>query len=121
MGSHDGKRRQVPDFEIALLGYDRRQVERCLADMADRLEVALAKLDSLELLQAQLCEAYLEIDQLRLAAEERPSVANRISKLMMTAEDLYARARQEAEAVRAAAHEGTPAGADPPAAVASAE
>lgn len=113
MGDHDGKRRLVPDFEIALWGYDRGQVERCLADMVDRLEVALAQLDALEQLQAQLCEAHLEIDQLRSAAEQRPSVANRISSLMMIAEELYEQARREAEAVRT--------GAEPRTAAASAE
>jgi hypothetical protein len=112
MGDHDrkhhqrqdGKPRFVPDFEIALWGYHRRQVDRCLADLTVRLELAHRQLDAVDLLQAQLCEAHLEIDQLRRAAEDRPSVANQLSLIMKTAEGLYEQAQREAEAVRAGAN-----------------
>lgn len=103
-GKHpkDGKRDStIPDFEIVLWGYDRGQVERSLDDLSQRLEEALCRLDSVEVLQAQLCEAQQEVDQLRRCAEERPSVANRLAKLLQTAEELHARARQDAAAIRA--------------------
>lgn len=95
---HDGI---VPDFDVVLWGYDRRQVKRCLDDMTLRLEDALSKLDSVEVLQEQLSEARLELDQMRLAAEEHPSWSDRLSKIMMTAEALREQAEQEAEAIRA--------------------
>jgi cell division septum initiation protein DivIVA len=100
----DEGRSIVPDFDIVLWGYDRRQVERCLDDLSMRLEEALSQLDAVEVLQSQLCEAHVEIDQLRRNAEEHPSWVDRISKIMMTAEALRSRATQEAEAIRARAH-----------------
>ncbi|MGH3680303.1 MAG: hypothetical protein ACRDT2_08640 [Natronosporangium sp.] len=101
MGDHNGKQGNIPDFEIVLWGYDRGQVERCLDDLSARLEEAFCRLDSVEVLQAELCEAQLEVDQLRRCAEERPSVANRLAKLLQTAEELHTRARQDAAAIRA--------------------
>jgi len=103
-GKREEKPAHLPDFEIALWGYHRRQVDECLTDLTVRLELAHRQLDAVDLLQAQLCEAHLEIDQLRQAAEERPSVANRLSLIMKTAEGLYERAQREAEAVRAGAN-----------------
>lgn len=94
---HDGI---VPDFDVVLWGYDRQQVQQCLDEMTLRLEDALSKLDSVEVLQSQLSEARLEADQLRLAAEENPSGSHRLSKIMMTAEALRERAEREAKAVR---------------------
>lgn len=93
----------VPDFEIVLWGYHREQVERCLEDMTARLEEALCRLDGVELLQAQLCEAQIEVDLLRRAAEERPSVANRLAALLKSAEELREHARRDAEAIRSGA------------------
>jgi cell division septum initiation protein DivIVA len=95
---HDGI---VPDFDVVLWGYDRQQVQRCLDDMTLRLEEALSKLDSVDVLQEQLSEARLEVDQMRLAAEENPSWSDQLSKIMMTAEALRERAEQEARAIRA--------------------
>ncbi|MPZ25029.1 MAG: hypothetical protein GEV12_00890 [Micromonosporaceae bacterium] len=101
MGDRNGKQGNVPDFEIVLWGYDRGQVERCLDDLTARLEEALCQLDSVEVLQTQLCDAQLEVDQLRRCAEERPSLANRLARLLQTAEELHARAQQDAAAIRA--------------------
>jgi cell division septum initiation protein DivIVA len=96
----------LPDFEVVLWGYDRQQVRQCLDDMTARLEEALSQRDAVELLQAQLCEARLEIEQLRLAAEENPTAADRLSKIMMTAEELRNQAARDAEAIRAGAGGG---------------
>lgn len=111
----------VPDFEIVLWGYDRREVDRCLVDMTARLEEALCRLDSMEMLAAQLTEAQLEIDQLRRSAEQRPSVANRISLILKSAEELHDQARQRAATVRTGLPAGPPAGPEPPGAGAPAE
>jgi cell division septum initiation protein DivIVA len=93
----------LPDFDIVLWGYDRDQVHRCLDDMTVRLEEALGQRDSVEVLQSQLCEAQLEIEQLRQAAEDEPSLVGRISKIMSVAEELRCQAEQDAEAIRAQA------------------
>jgi cell division septum initiation protein DivIVA len=101
-----GRNRQdgiVPDFDVVLWGYDRRQVQQCLDDMTIRLEDALSKLDSVEVLQEQLSEARLELDQMRLAADENPSWSDRLSKIMATAEALREQAEQEAGAAKAGA------------------
>jgi cell division septum initiation protein DivIVA len=111
MGEHKhngGKRKaqvagHVPDFDIVLWGYDREQVRRCLDDMTVRLEEALGRLDSVEVLQSELCDAQVEIEQLRQAAEEEPSLAGQISKIMSVAEQLRCQAEQDAEAIRAGA------------------
>jgi cell division septum initiation protein DivIVA len=103
MGDRNKQDSLVPEFDIVLWGYDRQQVQQCLDDMTTRLDDALSQRDSVELLQAQLCEARLEIDQLRLAAEENPNAAARLSKIMMTAEELRDRAAREAAATRARA------------------
>lgn len=112
---HSGKRKgrggkgkgegngSVPDFDIVLWGYDREQVRRCLDDMTARLEVALSQLDSMEVLQSELCDAQVEIEQLRQAADEQPSLAGRISKLMSVAEQLRSQAERDADTIRATA------------------
>jgi hypothetical protein len=112
MGERNKQDGIVPDFDIVLWGYDKRQVQQCLDDMTIRLEDALSKLDSVDVLQEQLSEARLELDQMRLAAEENPSWSDRLSKIMMTAEALRERAEQDARAIRAGgapAEKGTPA------------
>lgn len=103
MNDRDRKPGTTPHFEIVLWGYHRGQVERCLVDMTARLEEALGQVVAVELLQAQLCEAQLELDQLRQAAQERPSLANQLSAILEAAEELHDRARREAEAIRAGA------------------
>lgn len=106
--NHGGRGRaqvagHVPDFDIVLWGYDREQVHRCLDDMMARLEEAFSQRDSVEVLQSQLCEARVEIEQLRRAAEEQPSAEGRLSKIMSVAEQLRCQAEQDAEAIRAGA------------------
>jgi cell division septum initiation protein DivIVA len=108
MGEKTNQDGLVPDFDIVLWGYDRQQVRQCLDDMTARLEEALSQRDAVELLQAELCEARLEIEQLRLAAEENPTAADRLSKIMMTAEELRTRAARDAEAIRAGTAEDRP-------------
>lgn len=98
----------VPDFNLVLLGYDRRQVKRCLEDMTLRLEDALSRLDAVGVLQEQLFEARLELDQMRLMAEESPSWSDRLTKIMMAAEALREQAERDASAIRAG--RGAPAG-----------
>lgn len=90
----------LPEFDVVLWGYDREQVHRCLDDMTVRLEEALRARDSVEVLQADLCEAQVEIEQLRQAAEDQPSAAGRLSKIMSVAEQLRCQAEQEAETIR---------------------
>jgi cell division septum initiation protein DivIVA len=106
MGERNKQDSLVPDFDVVLWGYDRQQVRQCLDDMTARLEEALSQRDAVELLQAELCEARLEIEQLQREAEENPTAANRLSKIMMTAEELRNQAAQEAEAIRAKAGAG---------------
>jgi hypothetical protein len=106
MSDRDPPPGTTPDFEVVLWGYHRGQVQRCLADMAVRLEEALGQAVAVELLQAQLCEAQLEVDQLRRAAEERPSVANQVAAILEAAQELHDRAQREAEAIRAGARAG---------------
>jgi cell division septum initiation protein DivIVA len=100
MGDRNKQDSLVPDFDIVLWGYDRQQVRLCLDDMTARLEELLSQRDAVELLQAQLCEARVEIEQLRQAAEENPTAADRLSKIMMRAEELHNQAVREAEVIR---------------------
>jgi hypothetical protein len=91
----------LPDFDIVLWGYDRQQVRQCLNDMATRLGEALGELGAVEPLQAELCEARVEVERLRRAAEQDPDTADRLSKIMATAEELRDRAARDAAAIRA--------------------
>jgi hypothetical protein len=101
MGARKKQDGIVPDFDVVLWGYDRRQVQRCLDDMTLRLEDALRKLDAVNVLQAQLFAARLELDEMRRAAEEHPTWSGRLSKIMKTAEALRERAEREAAAIHA--------------------
>jgi chromosome segregation ATPase len=89
-------RRTLPDFDLALRGYHRRQVERCVHDLSARLEAALSQLDAVEVLQAKLSEAEVEIEQLRheLASRDAadPPYAARLAKIMEEAERLRVKA-----------------------------
>jgi hypothetical protein len=89
-------RRTLPDFDLALRGYHRRQVERCVHDLSARLEAALSQLDAVEVLQAKLCEAEVEIEHLRqeIAARDAgdPPYAARLAKIMEEAERLRVKA-----------------------------
>lgn len=91
------QRDAIPDFDVVLWGYDPAQVDRCVRDLTDRLEQAFARLDSVNVLHEQLCEARLELDQLRLSVTRRPSFANRLGAVMERAEQLRIRAEQAAQ------------------------
>lgn len=86
----------VPQFDIALWGYDREQVEECLMDLAGRLEDALVRLDAAELLHAQLTDAQKELAHLRRNREE-PTWSVQLAEIMKTAEGLRRRAGQHAD------------------------
>jgi hypothetical protein len=79
-------------FDIAFWGYDRRQVDRCLDDLTAQLDEVVSKLHSVDVLQAQLAQAYAEIGELRLAAETQPPFSDRLSGIMAAAEQLWRRA-----------------------------
>lgn len=100
MSDRDDGNRYIPDFDVTLWGYDRGQVERCLEDLVGRLEQALVQLDAVDVLHSQLCDAHVEIDQLRFSTEARiedeTSWGGRLSEIMAAAEELRARAEQEA-------------------------
>lgn len=87
----------VPDFEIVLWGYDPGQVDRCLREMSVRLDEALSRLESVNLLHEQLTRARLELDQLRVAAARRPSFTNRLAAVMEHAERLRSQAERAAQ------------------------
>lgn len=91
----------VPEFDVVLWGYDRGQVHRCLEDLTARLEAALSGLDSVEMLRTQLCQTQTELDQLRLSIDREPSWSHRLAEIMEEAEQLRARAEQDADEVRA--------------------
>lgn len=86
----------IPEFDIALWGYDRLQVERCLYDLTGRLEDALGRLDSVEALHQQLCDVQVELDQLRLSLEQQPHWTYQLAEIMQTAEALRGQAEQAA-------------------------
>lgn len=90
-GSRNGS--ILPDFEVALWGYHRQQVERCLADLTARLEDALSRGDSVPLLQQELCQTRVELDQLRKLMQREPHWSYRLAQIMKKAEQL----RQEAQ------------------------
>lgn len=88
----------VPEFDVVLWGYDREQVDQCLRDLIERLEVAVGQLGLVETLQAQLCEAQLEIDRLHRRQPQDPSWAPQLASIMAAAEQLRAQAAKEAHA-----------------------
>lgn len=96
---HTRKRKRgdtvIPDFDVSLWGYDRQQVERCLLDLTRRLDDALTRLDSIAVLQRQLCDTQIELDQLRLQMEREPHWSYRLAEIMHTAEQLREAAEQD--------------------------
>lgn len=98
------------EFDVALWGYDRRQVERCLRHLSERLTEADAELARVHQLRTQLYEAQWELDQLRRDAQQRSAWSDRLAEVMATAEQLRARAEQDAAAARSEVREdGDPA------------
>jgi hypothetical protein len=102
MGNQSSVNDGMPEFDIALWGYEREQVDHCLRDLTGRLEDALGRLDSVEVLHQQLCEARVELDQLQRSMEEQPHWSYQVAELLQTAEAL----RSEAEAAAAGGRAG---------------
>jgi cell division septum initiation protein DivIVA len=96
-----GKGGKGSDFDIALRGYDRRQVDRCLDQLTSQLDEAVSQLETVEVLQAQLCQAQVEIEQLRHYARDNVPWSERLGTIMAAAEQLWRRAAQDADAIRA--------------------
>jgi cell division septum initiation protein DivIVA len=97
----------MPEFDLALWGYHRGQVDRCLEDLSVRLEDALGRLSAVEALHAQLSEVTLELDQLRRSVPERERWAERLAAVMAAADEQAAaqraQAQREADEIRARA------------------
>jgi cell division septum initiation protein DivIVA len=97
----------MPEFDLALWGYHRGQVDRCLEDLSVRLEDALGRLSAVEALHAQLSEVTLELDQLRRSVPERERWAERLAAIMAAADgeadEIRARALAEARQLPARA------------------
>lgn len=110
MGGHRKGKGKELGFDIALWGYDRRQVDRYLDDLTAQLVEVTNQLQTVDALQAQLVEANAEIGELRLAAETNPAFAERLSGIMHAAEQLWRRAADAG----AAGHPDPPVGAGLP-------
>ncbi|HLU33177.1 MAG TPA: hypothetical protein VKZ74_04050 [Natronosporangium sp.] len=99
-----GARRQdLPAFDVAVLGYDRRQVDKYVAELTDQLSEASRQLDVVAVLYAELCQAQVENDRLRRQSGHDPAWAEQLSTIMAAAEQLWSQAARDADAVRAQA------------------
>lgn len=107
MGGRRKGRGTEPNFDIALWGYDRRQVDSCLSQLTTQLEEAGDLLGTVDALQAQLAQAHSEIGELRLAAQVHPPIADRLAGIMHAAEEL----RRQAAGAGNGEHSGEPVGA----------
>ncbi len=106
-------RDELARFDLAVLGYDRRQVQQCLRDLTNRLEEALRQLDATLILRQQLAKARQEVEYLRKNPPPPPrdvpdpKWAERIGRILEAAEEqataLRAEAEREAEQIRARA------------------
>lgn len=110
MGGRGKGRDDQVDFDIALWGYDRRQVDRYIDDLTAQLAEAWSQLDTMDVLQAHLAQAHAQIGELRLTATAPPGFAERLSEIMHAAEQLW---RQAADA-GGGDHPDRPVGAAPP-------
>lgn len=104
MGGRRKGKREEPNFDIALWGYDRGQVDRCLDRLTAQLEEAGDLRGTVDALQSQLARAHSEIGELRLAAEVNPPIADRLAGIMHAAEQLW----RQAAYGRGAEHLGLP-------------
>ena len=90
------------NFELSLLGYNRRQVDRHIDQLNRRLDEATIAFDTAVALQNQLNDARTEIAKLRSIARTLPGglrIGERITEILAAAE-------QQAAVIRAqAAHE----------------
>lgn len=98
------------DFELVWHGYDPYQVNRYIDYLAGRLDIALASLDDVAVLQQQLALAQQEIERLRTMTRYVPAtvtVEDRLNEIFALAEqqaaELRAQAERDAQQVRAAA------------------
>lgn len=103
MGLLDSPRNELAHFDLALLGYDRRQVRRCLRDLTARLDEALRQLDAALIVRQQLAQAQQELEYLRKNPPPRPwqlpdpNWSERIGRILAAAEEEAAAMRAEAE------------------------
>ena len=106
-------RDELARFDLAVLGYDHRQDQRCLRDLTNRLEEALRQLDATLILRQQLAKARQEVEYLRKNPPPPPrdvpdpKWAERIGRILEAAVEqataLRAEAEREAEQIRARA------------------
>lgn len=101
---------RAKDFELVWHGYDPYQVNRYIDYLTGRLDIALAGLDDVAVLQQQLAVAQKEIERLRAVARYLPAsvdVGNRIDEILSLAErqaaEVRAQAERDAQEIRAAA------------------
>jgi hypothetical protein len=88
------------NFELALLGYNRRQVDRHIDELHQRLADATVAFDAAVALQNQLNDARTEIHKLRRLSRSLPGgvpLSDRISAILEAACQQAAAIRAQAE------------------------
>jgi hypothetical protein len=100
------------NFDLALLGYNRRQVDRHIDKLHRRMSDAMVTFDSAIALQKELNATKEEVDQLRKVATNYQShsrLGEQITEILMLAEEqaaaIRAEAEDEAKTIRAEAEE----------------
>src|SRR5690606_858973 len=97
-----GARRQdLPAFDVAVLGYDRRQVDKYVAELTDQLSEASRQLDVVAVLYAELCQAQVENDRLRRQSGHDPAWAEQPSPTAAPPAQRGSHAARAADPVRA--------------------
>jgi cell division septum initiation protein DivIVA len=87
------------NFELSLMGYNRRQVDRHIDDLNRRLEEATIAFDAAVALQNQLNDARTEIAKLRSVTRTLPNgmrIGDRITEILAAAEQQAAVIRAQA-------------------------
>jgi hypothetical protein len=95
------------DFSIAESGYDRDEVDRCLADLGAQLALASAQAASAAETRAELALVRRDATRLHALLKARPAVYRntlRIQQMVALAEEEAAEILAEAKAEREAAH-----------------
>lgn len=88
------------DFDVALLGYNRRQVDQHIEKLHRRLSDAMVTFDSAIALQNELNATRDEVDKLRKVAnnyDQHYRLGEQITEILMLAEEQAAAIRAEAE------------------------
>lgn len=88
------------NFDLALLGYNRRQVDHHLDELEQRMDDAAVAFDAAITLQNELNAAHAEIRRLRRARLEFPDgreLGDQITRILQTAEEQAAAIRAQAE------------------------